>query len=58
MRVKRKIKPIPAKQSASKLVAAPKMNRSRRRLRPTVIRTGRPGTLALTNEKIDAILFG
>lgn len=30
----------------------------RKRLPPPVIRTGRPGTLDLTNEKIDAILFG
>jgi predicted DNA-binding protein (UPF0278 family) len=31
---------------------------SRRRLPVPVIRTGRPGTLDLTNEKIDEILFG
>ena len=30
----------------------------RRRLRVPVIRTGRPATLDLTNEKIDEILFG
>jgi len=30
----------------------------RRRLPLPVIRTGRPGTLDLTNEKIDEILFG
>ena len=30
----------------------------RRRLRLPVIRTGRPATLDLTNEKIDEILFG
>jgi hypothetical protein len=30
----------------------------RRRLPVPVIRTGRPGTLDLTNEKIDEILFG
>jgi len=30
----------------------------RRRLPVPVIRTGRPGTLDLTNKKIDEILFG
>ena len=30
----------------------------RRRLRLPVIRTGRPATLDLTNEKIDEVLFG
>jgi len=30
----------------------------RRRLPVPVIRTGRPGTLDLTNERIDEILFG
>jgi hypothetical protein len=30
----------------------------RKRLSVPVIRTGRPGTLDLTNEKIDEILFG
>ena len=66
--LKRELDIIAARQGISKQDAVvqalelwlkarqPKDRRRRRRL--PVIRTGRPATLDLTNEKIDEILFG
>jgi predicted transcriptional regulator len=66
--LKRKLDIIAAQQGISKQDAvvqalelwlkAREPKDRRRRLRLPVIRTGRPATLDLTNEKIDEILFG
>jgi len=48
--------PAPQRISNQDAVAEPKRRRKRRPL--PVIRTARPGTLDLTSQKIDQILFG
>jgi len=49
---------IPARRGVSKQHALAQPKDRRKRLPVPVIRTGRPGTLDPTNEKIDEILFG
>jgi hypothetical protein len=55
---KRDLHLLPARRSISNQGAAPESSDRRRRLPLPVIRTGRPATLDLTNQKIDEILFG
>jgi len=55
---KRDFYSIPARQRTAKQDTVAESRDRRRRLPLPVIRTGRPATLDLTNQKIDEILFG
>jgi hypothetical protein len=58
MRANKNREVVPALHDISKQDAPVEPQKPRRRLPLPVIRSGRPATLDLTNQKIDEILFG